>query len=109
MDNVVLKSYGKINLGLDVLRKRPDGYHEVRMIMQTVGLYDMLTMKKKKKDEISMECNLPFLPVDERNLVHKAVSLMKETYRISEGVEISLNKKIYYTKGTIITKDYLTK
>ena len=99
MDNVVLKSYGKINLGLDVLRKRPDGYHEVRMIMQTVGLYDMLTMKKKKKDEIFMECNLPFLPVDERNLVHKAVSLMKETYRISEGVEISLNKKIPVAAG----------
>lgn len=59
MDNsIVLKSYGKINLGLDVLRRREDGYHEVRMIMQTVGLYDLLTMKKIKDDKIQMTCNL---------------------------------------------------
>lgn len=99
MDSVVLKSYGKINLGLDVLRKRPDGYHEVRMIMQTVGLYDMLTMKKKKEDKISMKCNLSFLPVDEKNLVYRAASLIKETYGISEGVDISLNKKIPVAAG----------
>ena len=55
MDNsIVLKSYGKINLGLDVLRRREDGYHEVRMIMQTVGLYDLLTMKKIKDDKIQI-------------------------------------------------------
>ena len=65
MDNsIVLKSYGKINLGLDVLRRREDGYHEVRMIMQTVGLYDLLTMKKIKDDKIQMTCNLTFLPTD---------------------------------------------
>ena len=71
--SIVLKSYGKINLGLDVLRRREDGYHEVRMIMQTVGLYDVLTMKKRKDDKIEMTCNLSFLPTDERNLVYKAV------------------------------------
>ena len=65
MDNsIVLKSYGTINLGLDVLRRREDGYHEVRMIMQTVGLYDLLTMKKIKDDKIQMTCNLTFLPTD---------------------------------------------
>ena len=81
MDNsIVLKSYGKINLGLDVLRRREDGYHEVRMIMQTVGLYDLLTMKKIKDDKIQMTCNLTFLPTDERNLVYKAVKLMKDKY-----------------------------
>ena len=52
--SIVLKSYGKINLGLDVLRRREDGYHEVRMIMQTVGLYDVLTMKKRKDDKIEI-------------------------------------------------------
>ena len=68
MDNsIVLKSYGKINLGLDVLRRREDGYHEVRMIMQTVGLYDLLTMKKIKDDKIQMTCNLTFLPTDDLN------------------------------------------
>ena len=50
--SIVLKSYGKINLGLDVLRRREDGYHEVRMIMQTVGLYDVLIMKKRKKQKV---------------------------------------------------------
>ena len=70
MDNsIVLKSYGKINLGLDVLRRREDGYHEVRMIMQTVGLYDLLTMKKIKDDKIQMTCNLTFLPTDESTVL----------------------------------------
>ena len=100
MDNsIVLKSYGKINLGLDVLRRREDGYHEVRMIMQTVGLYDLLTMKKIKDDKIQMTCNLTFLPTDERNLVYKAVKLMKDKYHIKDGVEINLNKRIPVAAG----------
>ena len=100
MDNsIVLKSYGKINLGLDVLRRREDGYHEVRMIMQTVGLYDLLTMKKTKEDEITMTCNLSFLPTDERNLVYKAVKLIKDKYQIKEGVNIELNKRIPVAAG----------
>lgn len=100
MDNsIVLKSYGKINLGLDVLRRREDGYHEVRMIMQTVGLYDVLTMKKRKEDEIKMTCNLPFLPTDERNLVYKAVKLIKDKYHIKDGVAIDLKKRIPVAAG----------
>ena len=100
MDNsIVLKSYGKINLGLDVLRRREDGYHEVRMIMQTVGLYDLLTMKKTKEDKISMTCNLSFLPIDERNLVYKAVKLIKDKYHIKDGVKIDLNKRIPVAAG----------
>ena len=120
MDNsIVLKSYGKINLGLDVLRRREDGYHEVRMIMQTVGLYDLLTMKKIKDDKIQMTCNLTFLPTDERNLVYKiemtcnlsflptdernlvykAVKLIKDKYHIKDGVEINLSKRIPVAAG----------
>ena len=99
MDSIVLKSYGKINLGLDVLRRREDGYHEVRMIMQTVGLYDLLTMKKRKDGEIKMTCNLPFLPTDERNLVYKAVKLIKDKYQIKDGVEIDLIKRIPVAAG----------
>ena len=97
--SIVLKSYGKINLGLDVLRRREDGYHEVRMIMQTVGLYDLLTMKKIKDDKIKMTCNLSFLPTDERNLVYKAVKLIKDKYHIKDGVEIKLNKRIPVAAG----------
>ena len=99
MKSIVLKSYGKINLGLDVLRRREDGYHEVRMIMQTVGLYDLLTMKKRKDDKIKMTCNLAFLPTDERNLVYKAVKLIKDKYHIKDGVEIDLNKRIPVAAG----------
>lgn len=100
MDNsIVLKSYGKINFGLDVLRRREDGYHEVRMIMQTVGLYDLLTMKKIKDDKIKMTCNLAFLPTDERNLVYKAVKLIKDKYHIKDGVEIELSKRIPVAAG----------
>lgn len=100
MDNsIVLKSYGKINLGLDVLRRREDGYHEVRMIMQTVGLYDVLTMKKIKEDKIEMSCNLVFLPTDERNLVYKAVQIIKDKYHIKDGVKIDLNKRIPVAAG----------
>ena len=97
--SIVLKSYGKINLGLDVLRRREDGYHEVRMIMQTVGLYDVLTMKKRKDDQIKMTCNLSFLPTDERNLVYNAVKLIKDKYHIKDGVEIKLNKRIPVAAG----------
>lgn len=99
MDSVVLKSYGKINLGLDVVKRRPDGYHEVRMIMQTVGLCDTLTMKKQKKDEITMRCDLSFLPTDQKNLVYQAAALMKEKYGISTGVEIDLRKRIPVAAG----------
>lgn len=98
-NRIVLKSYGKINLGLDVLRRREDGYHEVRMIMQTVGLYDVLTMKKRKDDQIKMTCNLSFLPTDERNLVYKAVKLMKDKYHIKDGVGIDLSKRIPVAAG----------
>jgi 4-diphosphocytidyl-2-C-methyl-D-erythritol kinase len=99
MDNIVLKAYGKINLGLDVLGKRPDGYHEVRMIMQTVGLFDLLTMEKTEQDQISMNCSLSFLPTDEKNLVYRAVALMKEKYHITSGVKIDLKKRIPVAAG----------
>ena len=64
-----LKAMAKINLGLDVLRKREDGYHEVRMIMQTIRMYDILDIRKTKKPGIVLTTNLPFIPTDRRNLV----------------------------------------
>ncbi len=99
MDHIVLKSYGKINLGLDVLRRRPDGYHEVKMIMQMVGLYDTLTMEKTQENQVSMNCNLSFLPTDEKNLVYRAAALMKEKYQIQTGVKIVLKKRIPVAAG----------
>lgn len=99
MKQIKLKAYAKINLGLDVLRKREDGYHEVRMIMQTVRLFDRLTMTKIRKDDIYLQTNLCFLPTDERNLVYRAVKMMKEEFNISEGIRIELDKKIPVCAG----------
>lgn len=99
MENIVRKAYGKINLGLDVIRKREDGYHEVRMIMQSVGLYDLLKMRKTSGNQITMRCNLSFLPSDDRNLVYRAVRIMKEQYELKGGIEIDLQKRIPVAAG----------
>lgn len=99
MKQIKLKAYAKINLGLDVLRKREDGYHEVRMIMQTIRLFDRLTMTKIRKNNIYLQTNLCFLPTDERNLVYRAVKMMKEEFDIQEGVRIELDKKIPVCAG----------
>ena len=67
-----LRALAKINLGLDVVGKRDDGYHEVRMIMQTIQMYDVLEIEKKKEPGIVLTTNIPYVPTDERNLVYKA-------------------------------------
>lgn len=99
MDTLQLKAYAKINLGLDVVKKREDGYHEVRMIMQTVKLFDKLTFQLIDEDVIRIKTNFGFLPVNENNLVYKAVKLLKDTYQVNTGVEIDLFKCIPVAAG----------
>lgn len=99
MDRIVTKAYAKINLGLDVLRKRPDGYHEVKMIMQTVDLYDVLMVSKKEEDTITIATQREDLPVNEDNLIYKAVKLMKEVYGFPGGVHVELIKNIPIAAG----------
>lgn len=113
MERITRKAYAKINLGLDVLRRRPDGYHEVKMIMQTVGIYDILTFRKKEqaegvpqisivlesKKEQGMTFSGEELPCDKSNLIYKAAALIMETYGIKEGVEITLLKNIPIAAG----------
>jgi 4-diphosphocytidyl-2-C-methyl-D-erythritol kinase len=99
MESIRLKARAKINLGLDVLGKREDGYHEVRMVMQTVGIYDRMIMTKIPEDEIRIISNLSFLPVNENNLIYKAVKLLKDEYGFQGGVEIDLNKFIPVAAG----------
>ena len=99
MDSISIKAYGKINLGLDVLRRREDGYHEVKMIMQTVNIYDTLQMKKIKEDKIKLGVNVPNLEADESNLVYKAIKLIKDTYGVTGGVEAYLEKNIPIAAG----------
>ncbi len=94
-----LRAFAKINLGLDILRKREDGYHEVRMIMQTIQMYDILEMKKVKKPGISLSVNYPYIPSDERNLVYKAAKLLMDEFQVKEGVDIRLEKFIPVAAG----------
>ena len=99
MDEISLKALAKINLGLDVLGKREDGYHEVRMVMQTIHLYDRVEIKKTRSPHIHVETNLYYLPVNEDNLVYRAAILMKDEFQIKEGVRIVLQKFIPVAAG----------
>ncbi|WP_394524892.1 4-(cytidine 5'-diphospho)-2-C-methyl-D-erythritol kinase [Lacrimispora sp. JR3] len=94
-----LKAYGKINLGLDVLRKREDGYHDVRMIMQTVGLYDKIDIYLKETPGIEIVTNLFYLPVNENNLVYKASRLLMDEFHVTHGIRIHLKKFIPVSAG----------
>ena len=99
MDKVVLKALAKINLGLDVVGKKANGYHEVRMIMQNINIYDKVCMKKLAEDEIKLETSLSFLPVDDNNLAYRAAKLMKDEFGITQGVSIKIDKRIPVSAG----------
>ena len=94
-----LRAMAKINLGLDVLRKREDGYHEVRMIMQTIQMYDLLDIRKKSEPGIELSTNLPYVPSDERNLVYKAAKLLMDEFDVKEGLSMKLTKSIPVAAG----------
>lgn len=94
-----LHALAKINLGLDILRKREDGYHEVRMIMQTIQMYDVLELHRSKSPGISLVTNLPYVPSDERNLVYKAAKLLMDEFHVEEGLSIKLDKSIPVAAG----------
>lgn len=94
-----LKALGKINLGLDVLRRREDGYHEVCMVMQTVNVYDKIYLTKTKEKGIFVTTNLSFLPVNENNLVYRAAKLLMDEFSIEEGLQIELQKYIPVAAG----------
>ena len=94
-----LKALAKINLGLDVVRRREDGYHEVRMIMQTVQLYDRLDIKRTQEPGIQIQTNLSFLPVNENNLIYKAAKLLMDEFSITDGISVKLDKRIPVAAG----------
>ena len=98
-NDISLKALAKINLGLDVVRRREDGYHEVRMIMQTIYLYDRLDIKRTKEPGIQIKTNLSFLPVNENNLIYKAAKLLMDEFSITDGVSVKLDKRIPVAAG----------
>ena len=99
MKEISVKALAKINLGLDVVRRREDGYHEVRMIMQTIHLFDCLEIKKTSSGGITMTTNLSFLPTNENNLVYQAAKLLKDEFGIRDGIDIRLHKHIPVSAG----------
>ncbi len=99
MDKITIKTYGKINLYLEVIKKRDDGYHELQMVMQSIGLYDRVSLKEREKDEILLYTNSPYIPRDEGNIAVQAANLIKEEYDIDKGVEITIDKNIPVAAG----------
>ncbi len=99
MNKLELKALGKINLGLDVLGRRENGYHDVRMVMQTLYLYDNVTLTKKATPGIEIESNLFYLPKNEENIAWKAAKLLMDEFDIKEGIKIHLDKHIPVAAG----------
>lgn len=104
MDYIRVRAHGKINLGLDVLGRRDNGYHDVRMIMQSVGLYDNVEIvnlgnSASGKPEIDIDTNLKYLPNNENNLAYKAAMLLMEEFYISKHIAIRIKKMIPVAAG----------
>ncbi len=97
-NRAIARSYAKINLTLDVLRKRADGYHDVEMIMQTVSLFDLVLVDKTRGD-IAVSTNLKYLPINEKNIAYKAAGLFFEKTGIMGGVKIMIHKNIPVAAG----------
>lgn len=93
-----IRAYAKVNISLDVVGKREDGYHLLRMIMQNIDLYDEIILEKQSRD-IVIECNKNYVPTDSRNLAYKAAMAFKERYNIQEGVKIKIFKNIPVSAG----------
>lgn len=101
MKTLKKKAYAKVNLALDVLRRREDGYHDVKMIMQNLDIYDELefTMIPGEEINISLEANRPDIPTDERNLIYKAIKMMFDEYNLTGNVHVKLIKNIPVEAG----------
>lgn len=98
MEKIILKAFAKINLALDVLGKRNDGYHEVEMVMQGINLYDLVELEKTEKG-ISLICSIPELETDSRNLAYRAAELIIDIYKLAGGIKIHLHKTIPIAAG----------
>lgn len=99
MDFLKLNARAKINITLDVLRRREDGYHDLSMIMQTINLCDNIFIKKTDTGIIELTSNLSWMPCDERNLIYQAAKVLKDKYDIKEGIYIELTKNIPVAAG----------
>ena len=99
MREINLRALAKINLGLDVLGRRPDGYHQVRMVMQSVYLYDKVRLQKEEEPGIRLDCSLSFLPTGAENIAWKAAHLLQQEFALPGGIRIELQKHIPVAAG----------
>ena len=99
MEKIELKAYGKINLGLDVIRKRPDGYHDLDMIMQMVDVYDDIVITKNKTGKIEVKTDTAGLSNGKDNLAYMAAKMLMDEFKIKDGVNIYINKRIPIAGG----------
>lgn len=99
MNEIRLKAYGKINLGLDVLRKREDGYHDLDMIMQMVDVYDDIIISKNNTGDIEVKTDTMVLSNSRDNLAYRAAKMLIDEFEIKEGVDIFINKRIPIAAG----------
>lgn len=95
---MIIKAYGKINISLDIVGKREDGYHLLKMIMQQIDLYDEIQMKRAERG-IEISCNKYYIPTDERNLAYKAADMFMKRFNIRGGVKIHIEKNIPVAAG----------
>lgn len=95
---MLIKSYAKINLTLKIGKKLPSGYHEIKSVMQQINLFDILKFKKLEENKIVIKCNLKELE-NEENIVYKAALLLKNKFKIMEGIEIDIKKNIPVGSG----------
>lgn len=93
------KAYAKINLSLNVLGKRADGYHEVSMVMHQISLADTVSLVRRKEEEIALTSDSDAIPLDKRNLAYRAAQLMREEFSLSDGVKIHIQKEIPIAGG----------
>ncbi len=98
MKQLRLNAYAKINLTLDVLGDRPDGYHDIETVLHTVELHDTIILREDGEG-ITLRCASPAVPPETQNIVHRAAHLLRETFQIPRGIEIELTKRIPVASG----------
>lgn len=97
---IKVKAYAKINLLLDIIYRRTDGYHDLFMIMQSIGIYDTVTVTETKSKKITITCNIDDIPLDEHNIAYKAAAAFFDSTKIkNKGVNIDIVKRIPHAAG----------
>ena len=96
---ITRKAYAKINLGLDVIGKRDDGYHLVKMIMQNVDIFDTLTFEENTSGEVTLSANSESIPTDGSNLICKVANRLRDEFGVKAGVDMTLEKRIPVAAG----------